>query len=60
MRKISDYENNIRELQWQNEQLNRKMRDNQYNDKKLPEYENRLVLMSQEIDRLNSNLRTKM
>ena len=49
MRKISDYENNIRELQWQNDELNRKIRDNDYQSKRLPEYENRISLMSQEI-----------
>ena len=50
----------VRGLTQDNEELRRRLNDLGEANRKIAEYENRIALLTQEIERLNGNLRTKV
>ena len=56
----SSLEMKVRSLTQDNEELRRRLNDLGEANRKIAEYENRIALLSQEIERLNGNLRSKV
>ena len=56
----SSLEMKVRTLTQDNEELRRRLNDLGEANRKIAEYENRIALLTQEIERLNGNLRTKV
>ena len=58
--KVTTYESRITQVTNENEDLRRRLQELNDVNRKLAEYENRIALMSQEIERLNNTLRLKV
>ena len=58
--KVTTYESRITQVTNENEDPRRRLQELNDVNRKLAEYENRIALMSQEIERLNNTLRLKV
>ena len=56
----SSLEMKVRTLTQDNEELRRRLNDLGEANRKIAEYENRIALLTQELERVNGNLRTKV
>jgi len=57
---MSIYESRVRQTQQENDELRRRLQELGDANRKLAEYDNRIALLSQEIERLNTMLRSKV
>lgn len=58
--KISSFESRQKQLGQQNEELRRNLQELSNVSRKISQYENKIVILSQQLERVNSNLRNKV